>query len=48
MNSSNTVDSVNCYKIQTPKRFKRTLIIATKHNLQTFGVITFVKLENDT
>ena len=35
-------------KIQTLKRFKRTLFIKTKHNLQIFRGILFVKLQNDT
>ena len=36
------------YKIQTQKRFKRTLFIRTEHNLQTFGIIPLIKLHNDT
>ena len=36
------------YKIQTHKRFKRMLFIRTKHNLQIFGVIHFIKLQNNT
>ena len=36
------------YEIQTHKRFKGTLFIMTKHNMQMFGVMTFVKLQNDT
>ena len=35
-------------KIQTHKRFQRTLFIRTKHSMQIFGVIPFVKLQNDT
>jgi len=35
-------------KIQTYKRFKRTLFIRTRQNQQMFGVIPFVKLQNDT
>ena len=35
-------------KIQTHKRFKGTLFIGTKQNQQTFRVIPFVKLQNDT
>ena len=35
-------------KIQTHKRFKRTLLVKTKHNLRIFGVIPFIKLKNDT
>ena len=35
-------------KIQTPKRFKGTLFIGTKQNQQIFGVMPFVKLQNDT
>ena len=34
--------------IQTNKRFKITLFIRIKHNMQIFGVIAFVKLQNDT
>ena len=34
--------------IQTYKRFKRMLFIRTKHNMPIFGVIPFIKLENDT
>ena len=30
------------------KRFKITLFIRTKHNMQIFGVIPFIKLQNDT
>ena len=33
--------------IQTHKRFKRTLFTTTKHNVRTFGVIPFIKLQND-
>ena len=29
------------------KRFKRTLFIRTKHNIRIFGVIPFIKLQND-
>ena len=36
------------YHLQTHRRFKRTLIIRTKHNMQIFGVIAFIKLPNDT
>ena len=35
-------------KIQTHERFKRTLYIRTKHNLQIFGIIPFIKQQNDT
>ena len=35
-------------KIQTHKRFRRTLFIRTKHNLQIFRVIPFIKLQNNT
>ena len=35
-------------EIQTHKRFKRTLFIRTKHNMQIFRVIPFIKLQNDT
>ena len=34
-------------RIQTHKRFKRTLFIRTKHNMQMFQVIPFIKLQND-
>ena len=37
-----------CLKIQTHKMFKRTLFIRTKHNIRIFGVIPFIKLQNDT
>ena len=36
------------FKIQIHKRFKRTLFIRTKHNMRIFGVIPFIKLQNDT
>ena len=29
------------------KRFKITLFIRTKHNMQIFGVIPFIKLQNN-
>ena len=36
-------------KIQTHKKFKRTLIYYdTDTNLQMFGVMPFIKLQNDT
>ena len=35
-------------RIQTRKRFNRMLFIRTKHNMRIFGVIPFVKLQNDT
>ena len=35
-------------KIQTHKRFKRRLYIRTKHNMQMFWVVPFIKLQNDT
>ena len=35
-------------KIQTHKRFKRTLFIRTRQNQLIFGEIPFVKLQNDT
>ena len=35
-------------KLQTHKRFKRTLFIRTEHSLQIFRVIPFIKLQNDT
>ena len=35
-------------RIQTHKRFKRTLLIRTKHNMRIFGVISFFKLQNNT
>jgi len=34
--------------IKTHKSFKRTLFIGTKHNMQIFRVIPFIKLQNDT
>ena len=34
--------------IQTQKGFKITLFISTKHNLRIFGLIPFIKLQNDT
>ena len=34
--------------IQIRKRFKRTPFIRTRQNQQIFGVISFVKLQNDT
>ena len=37
----------NFYEIQTHRRFKRTLFIRTKHTMRIFGVILFIKLEND-
>ena len=33
--------------IQTHKRFKITLFIRTKHNMRIFGIILFIKLQND-
>ena len=35
-------------KIQTHKKFKGTLFIRTKHSMRIFGVIPFIKLQNDT
>ena len=35
-------------KIQTRKKFNRMLFIRTKHNMQIFGVIPFIKLQNNT
>ena len=35
-------------QIQTHERFKITLCITTKHNMRMFGVIPFIKLQNDT
>ena len=34
-------------EIQTQKRFKRTLLIGQKKKLQIFGVVPFIKLQND-
>ena len=34
-------------RIKTYKRFKRTLFIRTKHSMRNFGVILFIKLQND-
>ena len=49
---SEGVNRVNCNngwrEIQTHKRFKGTLFIRTKHNLQILGVIPFDKLQNNT
>ena len=36
------------HKIQTHTSLKRTLFIRTTHNMRIFGVIPFVKLQNDT
>ena len=33
--------------IQTHKRIKRTLFIGTEHSMRMFGVIPFIKLQND-
>ena len=38
----------NFCKIQTHKRFKGTLFIRTKPNIQILGVIPFMKLQNKT
>ena len=35
-------------KMQTHERFRRTLFIRTKHSMQIFRVIPFIKLQNDT
>ena len=35
-------------KIQTHERFVITLFIRTKNNMLIFGVIPFIKLQNDT
>ena len=35
-------------KIQAHKRLKRALYIRTKLNIRIFGVIPFIKLQNDT
>ena len=35
-------------KFQTHKRFKRRLFIRTKYNMRIFGIIPFIKLQNDT
>ena len=32
---------------QTHKRLNRTLFIRIKHNMRIFGVIPFIKLQND-
>ena len=40
--------SYHADQIQTHKRFKRMLVIRTKHNLQISRVIPFIKLENNT
>ena len=36
------------HKFQTHKRFKRALFIGTKHNVRILGVISYIKLQNDT
>ena len=38
----------NKCQIQTHKRFETTLFIRTKHIMQIFGAILFIKLQNDT
>ena len=45
-----TRDSANSdtLKIQTHKRFKRTLFISTKHSMRMFGVTPFFKQQNNT
>ena len=40
--------SKESYKIQSHRRFKRTLFIRTKHHMQIFGVMPFIKLQNNT
>ena len=35
------------FLIQTHKMFKITLFIRTKHNMQIFGVKSFIKLQNE-
>ena len=35
-------------KSQIHKGFRRTLFIRIKHNMQIFGVIAFIELQNDT
>ena len=35
-------------KIQTHKRFRRTLFVRTKHNMPIFRVIPFIKPQNNT
>ena len=35
-------------QMQIHKRFKRTLLIRIKPNMRIFGVIPFIKLQNDT
>ena len=35
------------HSLQTHERFKKMLIIKTKHNLHSFGGIPFIKLQND-
>ena len=39
---------VNFIKSKTHRRFKRTLFIRTKHKMQIFRVIPFIKLKNNT
>ena len=39
---------INYYRpIQTHRRFKRMLFIRTKHNMQIFSIIPFIKPQND-
>ena len=45
---SANIHQQHTWKIQTHKRFKRTLFIRTKHNMQIFWVIPFIKRQNDT
>ena len=33
---------------KTHERFAKTLFTGAKHNMRTFGVIPFIKLQNDT
>ena len=35
-------------EVRTRERFRRTLFIRTKHNMQMLGVIPFIKLQNNT
>ena len=48
-NSDNIyIQNNNTVKIQTHKGFKRMLFIKTRQNQNISGVISFVKLQNDT
>ena len=51
LNKKDVIESkyiINNNKTDTNKRFKRTLVIRTKHNMRIFEVSPFIKLQNDT